>query len=71
MTQLPNQQGSGGGISNSGLGGAGGGYLKAEIETLTVDGKKYGPRREKTCLQGFRLNEIQTSLQSYIDQLEN
>ena len=41
MTQLPNQQGSGGGISSSGVGGAGGGYFKAEIETLTVDGKKY------------------------------
>ena len=27
----------------------------------------YGPRREKTCLQGFRESETQTSLPSYID----
>ena len=70
MTQLPNQQGSGGGISSSGEGGAGGGYLKAEIETLTVDGKKYGPRREKTCLQSTRQSVFQTSLLSYRDKLE-
>ena len=30
-----------------------------------------GPRREKTCLQGFRQSEIQTSLLSYKDYLEN
>ena len=40
-TQLPYQQGSGGGSSKDGTGGAGGGYFKAEIfDTLTVDGKK-------------------------------
>ena len=44
MTHLPNQQGSGGGTSSSGVGGAGGGYFKAEIETLTVDGKKHRSR---------------------------
>ena len=27
--------------------------------------KIYGPRREKTCLRGFRQSEIQTSLLSY------
>ena len=27
----------------------------------------YGPRRDKTCLQGFRQNETQTSLLSYRD----
>ena len=27
----------------------------------------YGPRREKTCLRGFRLSEFQTSLLSYSD----
>ena len=27
----------------------------------------YGPRREKTCLQGFRQSEFQTSLLSYRD----
>ena len=31
----------------------------------------YGPRREKTCLRGFRQSEIQTSLLSYRDELEN
>ena len=30
-----------------------------------------GPRREKTCLRGFRQSEIQTSLLSYRDNLEN
>ena len=30
-----------------------------------------GPRREKTCLRGFRHSEIQTSLPSYRDALEN
>ena len=30
-----------------------------------------GPRREKTCLRGFRQSEIQTSLLSYRDLLEN
>ena len=30
-----------------------------------------GPRREKTCLRGFRQNEFQTSLLSYRDQLKN
>ena len=30
-----------------------------------------GPRREKTCLRGFRQSKIQTSLPSYIDNLEN
>ena len=29
-----------------------------------------GPRREKTCLRGFRQSEIQTSLLSYRDNLE-
>ena len=29
-----------------------------------------GPCRDKTCLQGFRQKEIQTSLLSYRDQLE-
>ena len=27
----------------------------------------YGPRREKTCLRGFRQSEFQTSLLSYRD----
>ena len=27
--------------------------------------KSYGPHREKTCLQGFRQSEIQTSLLIY------
>ena len=31
----------------------------------------FGPRREKTCLRGFRQSEIQTSLPSYRDALEN
>ena len=31
----------------------------------------FGPWREKTCLQGFRQSETQTSLFSYWDQLEN
>ena len=30
-----------------------------------------GPCRDKTCLLGFRQNDIQTSLLSYRDQLEN
>ena len=43
-TQLPYQQGSGGGSSTSGTGGAGGGYLKISIfETLTVEGKHFTP----------------------------
>ena len=32
---------------------------------------KSGPRREKTCLPDFRQSEIQTSLLSYRDLLEN
>ena len=41
-TQLPYQQGSGGGSSASGTGGAGGGYLKISIfETLTVEGMHF------------------------------
>ena len=35
------------------------------------DGPTFGPRREKTCLRGFRHSEIQTSLPSYRDALEN
>ena len=31
----------------------------------------FGPRREKTCLRGLRQSEIQTSLPSYRDALEN
>ena len=31
----------------------------------------FGPRREKTCLRGFRHSEIQASLPSYRDALEN
>ena len=31
----------------------------------------YGPRREKTCLRGFRQSEFQTSPISYRDSLEN
>ena len=31
----------------------------------------FGPCREKTCLRGFRQSEIQTSLLSYRDNLEN
>ena len=31
----------------------------------------YGPRREKTCLRGFRQSEFQTSLLSYRDKPEN
>ena len=31
----------------------------------------YGPRHEKTCLRGFWQSEIQTSLLSYRDKLEN
>ena len=33
--------------------------------------KLFGPRREKTCLRGFRQSEFQTSLTNYRDQLEN
>ena len=29
--------------------------------------ESFGPRREKTCLRGFRQNHIQTSLLSYRD----
>ena len=29
--------------------------------------KVYGPRRDKTCLRGFRQSEIQASLLSYRD----
>ena len=38
---------------------------QSETDTLN------GPRREKTCLRGFRHSEIQTSLPSYRDALEN
>ena len=31
----------------------------------------YGQQRDKTCLQGFRQSETQTSLHSYRDQLKN
>ena len=31
----------------------------------------FGPRREKTCLRGFRQSEFQTSLLRYRDYLEN
>ena len=31
----------------------------------------YGPRRDKTCLRGFRPSEFQTSHLSYSDKLEN
>ena len=31
----------------------------------------YGPRREKTCLWGFRQSGAQTSLLNYSDSLEN
>ena len=34
-------------------------------------GSTYGPRLEKTCLQGFRKSDFQTSLLSYTDWLEN
>ena len=30
----------------------------------------FGPRRDKTCLRGFRQRDIQTSLLSYRDLLE-
>ena len=30
-----------------------------------------GPQRDKTCLLGFRESEVQTSLYSYRDYLEN
>ena len=36
-----------------------------------TDALEYGPRREKTCLWGFRQSEFQTSLLSYRDYLEN
>ena len=36
-----------------------------------IDTYIIGPRRKKTCLRGFRQSEIQTSLLSYRDYLEN
>ena len=33
--------------------------------------KKYGPYGDKTCFRGFRESEVQTSLHSYKDNLEN
>ena len=38
---------------------------------ITDSEKLIGPRREKTCLRGFRQSEIQTSHLSYRDNLEN
>ena len=38
---------------------------------ISTEQKINGPRREKTCLRGFRQSEIQTSLPSYRDALEN
>ena len=51
------------------------------IENMTVShfrcvsgkegSRRYGPRREKTCLRGFRKSDIQMSLLSYRDKLEH
>ena len=38
-------------------------------QRLTV--RKNGPRRDKTCLQGFRQSETKTGLLSYRDYIEN
>ena len=35
--------------------------------SIPIGYRSYGPRREKTCLRGFRQSEIQTSLLSYRD----
>ena len=40
------------------------------IDILSCDVPLYGPRREKTCLRGFRQSETQTSLLGYIGSLE-
>ena len=46
-----------------------GGFSSDEmLEVMSIlDMKVIGPRRKKTCLQGLRLSEIQTSLLSYRD----
>ena len=41
--------------------------LEVTCRSSNVFMEKYGPRREKTCLRGFRKSEIQTSLLSYRD----
>ena len=43
---------------------AGANVANIRIQLLSVI---FGPRREKTCLWGFRQSEIQTSLLSYRD----
>ena len=40
-----------------------GGALRVNIDLRC----EYGPRRDKTCLQGFQQSKIQTSLLSYRD----
>ena len=45
-------------------------YGKALTDNGQGQKMQYGPRREKTCLRGFRQSEFQTSL-SYRDSLEN
>ena len=37
------------------------------MDFVTYSFVSFGPRREKTCLRGFRQSEIQTSLLSYRD----
>ena len=41
-----------------------------KLSTLDDNPLLNGPRREKTCLRGFRQSEFQTSPLSYSDQLE-
>ena len=42
-------------------------YKNIMVQDLTVSNRLYGPRRDKTCLQGYRQNETQASLLSYKD----
>ena len=41
------------------------GFLEEQASTLAPP--SFGPRREKTCIRGFRQGEVQTSLLSYRD----
>ena len=43
------------------------GLDKMLVDDIGVCTCIYGPRRDKTCLRGFRQSEIQTNLTSYID----
>ena len=46
-------------------------YIHPHMFTAILETEqRNGPRREKTCLRGFRQSEIQTSLLSYRDYLE-